>query len=215
MERVEGIEPSWLAWEARTLPLSYTRPVPKDGLLPKERFPFGLVGADLSRDRPPHGSQRLFRPGRSLHPLSEPLQPGVRFFRDPLPATQASDFTTRIVILFSVTLLRAYPVPCKEHEPGGLRLSAGDRFVSVPPPSRGTSDHTPFGLSLSVDLAHSSLTTFISGSLDISPLAQPSASSGFDYQNHATTLTGSCVPEKGGYIVSALGTGLLPTPHCT
>lgn len=27
MERVEGIEPSWLAWEARTLPLSYTRAV--------------------------------------------------------------------------------------------------------------------------------------------------------------------------------------------
>ena len=25
MERVEGIEPSWLAWKARTLPLSYTR----------------------------------------------------------------------------------------------------------------------------------------------------------------------------------------------
>ncbi len=25
MERIEGIEPSWLAWEARTLPLSYTR----------------------------------------------------------------------------------------------------------------------------------------------------------------------------------------------
>ena len=27
MERIEGIEPSWLAWEARTLPLSYTRAV--------------------------------------------------------------------------------------------------------------------------------------------------------------------------------------------
>ena len=25
VERVEGIEPSWLAWKARTLPLSYTR----------------------------------------------------------------------------------------------------------------------------------------------------------------------------------------------
>jgi hypothetical protein len=25
VERIEGIEPSWLAWEARTLPLSYTR----------------------------------------------------------------------------------------------------------------------------------------------------------------------------------------------
>ena len=25
LERIEGIEPSWLAWEARTLPLSYTR----------------------------------------------------------------------------------------------------------------------------------------------------------------------------------------------
>ena len=43
MERVEGIEPSWLAWEARTLPLSYTRPVPKDGLLPKESSPSGQL----------------------------------------------------------------------------------------------------------------------------------------------------------------------------
>ncbi len=25
MERVVGIEPTWLAWKARTLPLSYTR----------------------------------------------------------------------------------------------------------------------------------------------------------------------------------------------
>ena len=25
MERVMGVEPTWLAWKARTLPLSYTR----------------------------------------------------------------------------------------------------------------------------------------------------------------------------------------------
>src|SRR5690606_22842267 len=39
----------------------------------------------------------------------------------------------------------------KEHESGGFRLSTGDRTVSVCPPSRDTTDHVPFGQSLSAD----------------------------------------------------------------
>ena len=53
MERIEGIEPSWLAWEARTLPLSYTRselhfsPSKQDGVTqcgsdPKKRNRIGM-----------------------------------------------------------------------------------------------------------------------------------------------------------------------------
>jgi hypothetical protein len=80
-----------------------------------------------------------------LHPLSGPLQPSIRLLRDPLPTTDARDFTTKLFVSCDPTPLWAYPVPCKEHEPGGLRLSAGDRLVSVFPPSRGTTDHTPFG----------------------------------------------------------------------
>ncbi len=182
---------------------------------PEGRCPLRAVGADLSRDRPPRGSQRPCGPGQSLHPLSGPLQPGIRLLRDPLPTTDARDFTTKLVVSCDPTPLWAYPVPCKEQESGGLRLSAGDRLVSVFPPSRKTSDHTPFGWSLSVDLAPSSLTAFISDSLHISPLTQPSASAGSDFQHHTRTLTGTHVPAEGGYIVSTLGTRSLPTPHCT
>ena len=35
MERAKGIEPSSAAWEAAALPLSYARPFPKDGRLPR------------------------------------------------------------------------------------------------------------------------------------------------------------------------------------
>ena len=155
-----------------------------------------MVGADLSRDRPPRGSQRSFEPGQSLHPLSGPLQPGVRFLRDPLPATDAPDFTTGLVTPRSATRLRAYPVPRDEHGSGGPHLSAGDRLVSVSPPSRETSDHVPFGSSLSVDLARSCLTAFISGSrlLVLRPSLAPHPD--FDFQNHTMTLAGIAYPSR-------------------
>jgi len=153
-----------------------------------------MVGADLSRDRPPHGSQHPFGSGQSLHPLSEPLQPGVRFLRDPLPATDAPDFTTGLVAPRSATRLRASPVPRDEHESGGPHLSAGDRFVSVSPPSRETSDHAPFGSSLSVDLARSCLTAFTSGSLALVLRPSLAPHPDFDFQNHTMTLAGIAYP---------------------
>jgi hypothetical protein len=155
-----------------------------------------MVGADLSRDRPPRGSQRSFESGQSLHPLSGPLQPGVRFLRDPLPATDAPDFTTGLVAPHSATRLRAYPVPRDEHGSGGPHLSAGDRLVSVSPPSRETSDHTPFGSSLSVDLARSCLTAFTSGSLALVLRPSLAPHPDFDFQNHATALTGIAYPSR-------------------
>src|SRR6218665_3807047 len=98
MEWARGIEPPSKVWETFALPLSYARPIPEGWTTPEGiAFPFGLVGADLSRDRPPHGSQPPFGSGRSLHPLSGPLQPGLRFLRDPLPITVALDFTTELV----------------------------------------------------------------------------------------------------------------------
>jgi len=63
-----------------------------------------------------------------------------------------------------------------------------------------------FGLSLSVDLAHSSLTTFISGSLDISPLAQPSASAGSRLPASRNRPHGRRVPRR----VATLSVRLAP-----
>ena len=210
-----GIEPTLSAWEAEVLPLNYARPVPKDGLPRRAIVPFGSVGADLSRDRPPHGSQRSFEPGRSLHPLSGPLQPGVRFLRDPLPATDAPDFTTRLVAPRGATLLRAYPVPCDEHESGGPHLSADDRFVSVSPPSRETSDHVPFWSEPVSRFGSLKLDGIYQWFTYVGPLTQPCASSGFRLPESRDGPHGHRVPVEGGYVVSALGTRSLPTPHCT
>ena len=198
------------------LDLAYPSVARRGGRSPRGRCPFGLASSDPSRDRPPSGSQHSFESGRSLHPLSGPLQPGVRFLRHPLPATVSPGLAARLVAPNTgATLLRAYPVPCIEHESGGPRLSAGDRLVSVFPPSRETSDHIPFWLEPISRFGSFRLDGIYQRFTYVGPLTQPSASSGFDYQNHATTLTGRCMPEKDGYIVSALGTGSLPTPHCT
>lgn len=177
--------------------------------------PFGSVGADLSRDRPPRGSQRPFGPGRSLHPLSRPLQPSVRFFRDPLPATDAPDFTTRLVMPRGATLLRAYPVPCDEQESGEPHLSADDRFVSVSPPSRETSDHVPFWSEPISRFGSLKLDGIYQWFTYVGPLTQPCASSRFRLPESLDDPHGYLAPLSGGYFVSALGTRSLPTPHCT
>jgi hypothetical protein len=62
------------------------------------------------------------------------------------------------------TPIRAYPVPCGEHESGGPRLSADDRLVSVPPPSREASGHVPFWLGPVSRFGPVNLTAFSSGS---------------------------------------------------
>lgn len=216
MERAKGIEPSSAAWEAAALPLSYARPFPKDGRLPRRaNNPPGGRTEDLSRDRPPCGSQRPFGPGRSLHPLSEPLQLGVRFFRDPLPTTDARQFTPPLVAPCGATPLWAYPVPCGEHGPGGPRLSAGDRHVSVPPPSREATGHVPFWFEPVSRFGSFKLDGIYQRFTNVGPLAQPCASSGFRLPESHGKPHGCRVPQRGGYVVGALGTGSLPTPHCT
>ena len=182
---------------------------------PEGHVPSGWVEADLSRDRPPRGSQRSFEPGRSLHPLSGPLQPGIRFLRDPLPATDAPDFTTRLVAPHGATLRRAYPVPCDEHESGGPHLSAGDRLVSVSPPSRETTDHVPFWSEPVSRFGSLRLDGIYQWFTYVGPLTQPCASSGFRLPESHGDPRGHPVPVEGGYVVSALGTRSLPTPHCT
>lgn len=137
-----------------------------------------------------------------MHPLSGPLQPGLRFFRDPLPTTDARQFTPPLVAPCGATPLWAYPVPCGEHGPGGPRLSAGDRHVSVPPPSREAAGHTPFGSSLSVDLARSSLTAFISDSQMLALWPSLAPHPDFDFQNRTANLTVAAHP-RGAATLSA------------
>lgn len=92
MERVTGIEPVLFAWEAKVLPLNYTRSEPsgEDAIVPR----VGIIASpprvcdytDPSHEESPDGSQHAFASGRSFHPLSPPLQRSLRFFHPPLPA---------------------------------------------------------------------------------------------------------------------------------
>jgi len=49
----------------------------------------------LSSNRLPDGSQHPFGSGRSLHPLSAPLQCSIRFLRHPLTATTSQPLAVR------------------------------------------------------------------------------------------------------------------------
>lgn len=129
-----------------------------------------------------------------MHPLSEPLQPGVRFFRDPLPTTDARQFTPPLVAPRGATPLWAYPVPCGEHEPGGPRLSAGDRHVSVPPPSREATGHVPFWFEPVSRFGSFKLDGIYQRFTDVGPLAQPCASSGFRLPESHGNLTAAAYP---------------------
>ena len=56
--------------------------------------------------------------GVTFKPLSRPLQPGVRFFHDPLPALPTASLAIGLPTRKQPTQaeIRAYPVPCQQHE---------------------------------------------------------------------------------------------------
>lgn len=135
------------AWEAVALPLSYTRSNPRGWTHCPRRgkafAPSGWSVEDLSRDRLPRRSQHAFASGRSLHPLSAPLQRSIRFICDPLPTTASEHLAAIFVCRAGQTLCWVYPVPHGKQEKRGFRLFAGDRAVSVSAPSTQISDHLP------------------------------------------------------------------------
>ena len=137
------------------------------------------------------------------------------FFRNPLPTTDARQFTPPLVAPCGATPLWAYPVPCGEHGPGGPRLSAGDRHVSVPPPSREATGHVPFWFEPVSRFGSFKLDGIYQWFTYVGPLTQPGASSRFRLPESHDDPRGHRVPIEGGYVVSALGTRSLPTPHCT
>ena len=85
-----GIEPTTYAWEAQVLPLNYARPIPEGWtiLTPEGVSIIAPTGTDYKACLATgHHTEvcALSRQGM-FHPLSDPLQIGIRFFRDPLPA---------------------------------------------------------------------------------------------------------------------------------
>jgi hypothetical protein len=79
---------------------------------------------NLSRDGRPRGSLLACAPG--TRPVSRPLQRGLRFFRDPIPALPSACLTARFPGKGGV---RAYHVPNMYPDGLGPRLYAGDHFV--------------------------------------------------------------------------------------
>jgi len=180
--------------------LNYTRRSVGDGHIspPKGRMfpsPSGLGSTGLSRDRPPRGSQHPFGVGRSFHPLSLPLQEGLRIFRDPLPAQVPA-------------VLANYLVPLSEH-PYGLTLfrinstSQEDPAispvvfdVSVSLPRRENTHHVPFWAKPVSRFGLFELDDVYQRFSYLDLLPQPSASTGLRLPVSHCSLTGSVYPVR-------------------
>jgi hypothetical protein len=76
--------------------------------------------------------------GVTFEPLSEPLQPGVRFLHDPLPALPIASLTIRLPAREQPRRaeIRAYPVPCQQHEQLRSCLSTGGALSTCPCPRK-------------------------------------------------------------------------------
>src|SRR6478735_7596759 len=96
-----------------------------------------------------------------FQPVSRPLQPGVRFFRNPLSAALTAFLAVRLPL---PAVLRTYPVP---HE---FQSGADPSYPPAASCPRWLSSQRPylaachFGPSLSAHLACRMMTTFIRGS---------------------------------------------------
>ena len=78
-----------------------------------------------------------------------------------------------------------------------------------------TTDHVPFWSDPVSRFGSFKLDGIYQWLTYVGPLTQPCASSGFRLPESHDDPRGNRVPVKGGYVVSALGTRSLPTPHCT
>ena len=124
---------------------------------------------DLSCDRSPDGSQHAFTSGRSFHPLSAPLQDGIRFFHHPLPTTTSDDLAGVLVRHTGQTSSWAYRVPHKQQSWEGPVISPVIIKSACPHQANGQPITCPFGRAryCKLRLARSSFTTFINGSLSL------------------------------------------------
>lgn len=147
--------------------------------------PSGLGTTDLSRDRPPRGSQHPFGSGRSLHPLSPPLQGSLRFFRDPLPARVSTVLADCFVPLpehpYGLTVFRI-----GNNEPGGLRHYAGGVYCQrAPTKQRSSPPHPILGQAYQSLWLVRALRRFYSGSLTLVFWPSLAPQPGCDSQYHA------------------------------
>ena len=165
MERAKGIEPSSAAWEAAALPLSYARPVPKDGRLPRraDNPSGGRTQTCLATDHQAEVSALSGRGNRCI-PYPDHYSPAFAFsailYPQPMhPILQPGLSRLAVRLGYGLTLFRA--TSTSQGDPTFLPVIV----LSACPHQAGRHPITyHFGRSLSVDLARSGLTAFISGS---------------------------------------------------
>jgi len=110
--------------------------------------------------------------GVTLKPLSRPLQPSVRFFHDPLPALSSASLAIGLPPHTAAkAALRAYPVPCQQHEQVRSCLSTGGADVDVSHFSNETPGHVPFGSGVLRCDRPALITVFIGSSLVLTVLS--------------------------------------------
>jgi hypothetical protein len=86
----------------------------------------------LSSEWPPRGSQHPFGSGRSFHPLSRRLQPGVRLLRDPVPAMPSDALAGRLVSDQPETAYRGCHVPYMQQGASGSAFPPEVLYQRVP-----------------------------------------------------------------------------------
>lgn len=166
--------------------------------------------SDLSSNRPPGGSLHPFGPGRSFHPLSRPLQPGIRFLRLPVPASVSTALAGCLVGSCPTpdreerppTHRRGCHVPHKQQNREGSAFTPEASCQRVPTKQQYIQPRPILGRAYAVvptcfrRFGPSSLTTFRWQFACANPSIQPSTSSGFVFRNHARPLAGASVPPR-------------------
>lgn len=144
-----------------------------------------------------------------FQPLSEPLQPGIRFLCDPLPAPP----TAR---LYSVpatrAAIRAYHVPYLSHDWVRTCLFTGSRCSDVSPPSTEITDSVPFLVQACQQLWLVSADGVYRQFTCVAHTSQPSASTRYCSEHLRPASRQSHTP-KGATLSGKLQTPPLPVTH--
>ena len=195
MERAKGIEPSSAAWEAAALPLSYARPVPKDGRLPRraDNPSGGRTQTCLATDHQAEVSALSGRGNRCI-PYPDHYSPAFAFSAILYPQQMRVSLHRRLSRLaarhrYGLTLFRAVSTGQE-----GLAFLPVTVMSACLHQAGGQPVTYRFGSSLSVDLARSCLTTFISDSQMLALWPSLAPHPDFDFQNRTADLMAAAHP---------------------
>jgi hypothetical protein len=146
--------------------------------------------------------------------LSGPLQPGIRFFHNPLPATPTASLAIGLPTSETTpsAALRAYPVPYQQHEQRRSCLSTGGASVDVSHSAQRQPAAYRFGQGVFRCDRPALITVFISSSHLLTLLSSltPLRTRSGRARRRSSRPSGICTDEG---ILRALCTRQLPVAH--